>query len=254
VENSVRLSGFLVLAAISTSVTAFAQEVNRCADCHLTWRDAPGTVHVQIWDRSEHGRNNVGCAKCHGGDPASSDASRAHRNIVRPGHVKSPLNPRNIPATCGSCHVGQFVAFQESRHYQLLLSGSSRGPTCVTCHGDVDGTLLSPKALESRCNSCHGPREQAPRAERARNARELYESLKVVREELKLANSLIKRINDRQRREDLMTEYRQAQVPVTVAIVAGHKFVYDDLRTSVGQAQTRVSALLARLANRSDGK
>lgn len=249
-----KLSGFLVLAAISMSVTAFAQEANRCADCHLTWRDAPGSVHVQMWDRSEHGRNNVGCVKCHGGDPASSDASRAHRNIMRPGNVKSPLHPRNIAATCGSCHVGQFIAFQDSRHYQLLQSGSNRGPTCVTCHGEVDGSLLSPKALEGQCNRCHGPREQAPRADRARNARELYESLSVVRQEIKLANSLIKRINDRQRRDDLMTEIRQAEVPVTLAIVAGHKFVYDDLRASVAQAQTRVSALLSRLANRADGK
>lgn len=141
------------------------------------------------------------------------------------------------------------MAFEDSRHYQLLQEGNSKGPTCSTCHDEVSGGLLSAKALASRCNWCHGPGEIAPRAERARVVREQYESLAAVREELKLAQSLIRRVSDKTRRTELTTALEQAQVPMTRAVNAGHKFVYDELRDQLAVAQKRAEALLARLAN-----
>ncbi|MGC4084343.1 MAG: hypothetical protein QM736_20085 [Vicinamibacterales bacterium] len=72
--------------------------------------------------------------------------------------------------------------------------------TCSTCHDPVAGDLLSPKALEKQCSECHGPKEVAPRAERARNARTMYQGLNAIREQLKLANAMIKRVDDKQRR------------------------------------------------------
>ena len=140
---------FATLATVLTEARPSAQDVNACADCHLQLTDVAGGVHVQSWDRSAHGRNNVGCEKCHGGDASSAIYARAHRDIIRPANVRSPLNPRNLGATCGSCHTGQYAAFQGSRHYQLLQSGSNKGPTCITCHGDINGWLLSPKSLEA---------------------------------------------------------------------------------------------------------
>lgn len=223
---------------------------SRCADCHFANPDAPRADHLEDWDRSPHGHQNVGCEKCHGGDPREFEPLLAHRGIVGPGNPTSPVNRRNLPTTCGGCHVGPFVAFQDSQHYKLLESGSEKGPTCSTCHGEVDGRLLSPKALASQCNECHGPHEVAPRAERAQQAREQYESLAAVREEMKLAQSLIKRVSDKKRRAELTDQYDQAQVPLTRAINAGHQFVYDDLREYLGLAQKRAEALLAKLANR----
>ena len=160
------------------------------------------------------------------------------------------MNRRNLPATCGTCHAGPFVAFQKSTHYELLQSGNPKGPTCSTCHGEVDGRVLSPKALASECNYCHGPGEVAPRAERARQVREQYEALTVVREQMKLAQSLIERVDDKKRRASLIQAYEQAQVPLTRAVGAGHRFVYDELREYLAVAQARVGALLSRLANR----
>jgi hypothetical protein len=43
---------------------------------------------------------------------------------------------------------------------------------------------------------------------------------------------------------------QQAQVPLTRAVNAGHRFVYDDLRENLATAQKRVEALLSTLANR----
>ena len=138
----------------------------------------------------------------------------AHRGILTAINPESPVNRTKLPTTCGACHVGPFVAFQDSRHYQLLQTGDRRGPTCSTCHGEVDGRLLSAKALESRCNECHGEKEVAPRAQRAKQVRELYESVAVVREQLKLAENVIKRVNDKVRRQELQDQLDQAKVPM----------------------------------------
>ena len=72
-------------------------------------------------------------------------------------------------------------------------------------------------------------RRVAPRSERAKNARAMYEGLNAVRDQLKLASALIKKVEDKQRRADLMNDYEQATVPMTRAINAGHKFVYAEL-------------------------
>ena len=231
---------------------ARAQQASRCADCHFAQNAVPNPDHLSDWDRSPHAKNNVGCEKCHGGNSTVFEASLAHRGILNSGNKKSPVYRANLPQTCGTCHVGPFVAFQDSRHYQLLKTGVDRGPTCSTCHDAVAGDLLSPKSLEKQCNQCHGPKEVAPRAQRAANARKMYETLGVVRDQLKLASTMIKRVEDRQRRADLMTEYEQAQVPLTRAINAGHKFVYDELDEYLKVAQDRIDKLMARIANRAN--
>jgi hypothetical protein len=237
-------------AITATAVSAQIAPQSGCADCHFARPDAPRPEHLYSWDRSPHQRNNIGCERCHGGNEKVFEEFQAHIGILGPTDPKSPVHPRNLPATCGTCHTGPLVAFQDSRHHQLLQSGERRGPTCSTCHGEVDGRVLSPKALASRCNECHGPGEIAPRAERARQVREEYERLKAVREQMKLADTLIRRVDDRQRRASLTNAYDQAQVPLTRAVNAGHKFVYDELREYLAIAQQRVEALLSTLANR----
>lgn len=247
--------GIGVVALVSlffTATPARAQQTSRCADCHYAQNTVPAQDHLYDWDRSPHARNNVGCEKCHGGNSNVFESSLAHRGILQSGNKKSPVNRANLPATCGGCHVGPFVAFQESRHYELLKNGDDHGPTCSTCHDPVAGQLLSAKALEKQCSECHGAREVAPRAERARNARAMYESLDAVRDQLKLANAMIKRVEDKQRRADLLEAYEQANVPLTRAINAGHKFVYAELDEYLTIAQGRVEALMTRIANRAN--
>jgi hypothetical protein len=239
----------MLVAGVVPGHTQFPP-TNGCADCHLATPEAPGREHVLTWDRSPHGRNAVSCSSCHGGNGGTFERSRAHRDMLGGGNRKSPLNLKNIPGTCGSCHVGPYVAFQESRHYALLQAGNDKAPTCVTCHGETDGRLLSAKALAGQCSDCHGPREMAPRADRVREVRELYTSVSLMREQMKLAGNLVKRINDQETRAVLQNQLEQAEVPLTRAVNAGHKFVYDELRTYLAQAQERVQALQDRLANR----
>lgn len=236
-------------AGLLIAIPAAAQD-SRCASCHYANPSAPRQDHLLAWDNSPHDRANVGCEKCHGGDATTFERAQAHRGILNSRNAQSKVSERNLPATCGACHTGPFVAFQSSRHYQLLQGGDSRGPVCSTCHGSVDGHLLSAKAVASRCDTCHGPNGKAPRSDRARQVREQYEALSAVRQEIKLARDLVKRVNDTNRRAQLTDELQQAEVPLTRAINAGHQFVYDELREHLGVAQQRAQALLAKLANR----
>jgi len=237
------IAGFLLAS------TSAAQQ-SRCADCHFAQPAAPAREHLLTWDRSPHGRSSVGCEKCHGGDSTVFEPALAHRGILNPRDRTSPVNRVNLPATCGACHVGPFAAFQDSRHYVLLREGNPAGPTCSTCHDSVDGRLLSAKGLEARCNSCHGPNEVAPRAERARKARNLYEALGAIRQEAKLAQGMIRKVDDKQRRAELLDMYEQAQVPLARAVNAGHKFVYADLETYLSVAQDRIEKLITTIVNR----
>ncbi len=246
-----RLAGSVLFAGLLVAPAVYAQQ-SRCADCHYAQPNAPAPDHLLNWDRSPHARNNVGCEKCHGGNSNVFERVIAHMGILHSSNKKSPVYRANLPVTCGGCHVGPFVAFQDSRHYALLKQGNANGPTCSTCHDSVAGNLLSAKGLEARCNGCHGPKEVAPRAERARKARGMYEGLNAIRQQLRLAESMIKKVEDKQRHADLLALYQQAQVPVTRAVNAGHKFVYDDLEMYLGVAQDRTEKLLASIVNRAN--
>jgi hypothetical protein len=242
VLTAVILAGAAVILAPSPAAAQASRST--CADCHFARPDSPAQDHLFNWDRSPHARNNVGCEKCHGGNATSFEPLQAHAGLLTARDAKSPVNRRNLPATCGACHIGPFVAFQDSRHYQLLEAGKSDGPSCSTCHETVGARLLSAKALEARCASCHGPEEVAPRAGRARTARDTYEQLAAIRAGLKVADARIKRVADPARRALLADALQQAEVPLTRAVNAGHRFVYDELLESAAVAQKRIEALM----------
>jgi hypothetical protein len=236
----------MALAAIALFAGSAEAQLSRstCADCHYSRPDAPAQDHLWNWEHSPHRVNNVGCERCHGGNATTFEPLQAHTAVLDASHPKSPVNRRNLPATCGACHFGPFVAFQDSRHYQLLNEGNQDGPTCSTCHETVSGRLLSPKGLESRCASCHAVNEVAPRAGRAQTARQIYERLATLRLDFKAAQNSIKKVADPARRAALFDAYGQAEVPLIRAVHAGHRFVYDDLLEYSALAQKRVDALL----------
>jgi len=244
-EVLIILLALLVLALPSP----IAAQQSTCADCHFADPRAPGRDHLEDWDRSAHGRNRVGCEKCHGGNAATFESFLAHRGILGSANPSSPVHPRNLPTTCGACHAGPFVAFQKSTHFELLRKGDDRGPVCATCHGPVAGDRPSPKALEGHCAQCHGPRGIALRPERAAGARTLYEAINESREMLAIAKPLIGRVTNRTRRAELEGMYQQAEVPLTQAVQAGHEFVYDNLNERLATARQRIEALLGQLAN-----
>lgn len=243
-------SVLLLVAALVTGVASTASaQASKCADCHFANLDAPGRTHLNDWDRSAHGRKSVGCEKCHGGNSTSFEKLIAHKGMLGSGDRKSPVNRANLPTTCGNCHAGQAMAFQKTRHFQLLSGDDRRGPTCSTCHSNEGDTLLAPKALESQCNSCHGPGKPAPRPDRAKNARAMLESVHEARELLKEARDVIKRIKDPQRKTRLTQDADMVALELKFAVEAGHAFTYDGLQDRVGRARTKLTALFESLTN-----
>ena len=253
----------LVLIALVPGVL-IAQNQSSCGDCHFAnifqAQETSGSgfynrfdtfdlLHLDAWDRSAHGRNFVGCESCHGGDATTFESFRAHSGILNPRNPASPVHPRNLPKTCGGCHTGQFVAFQNSKHYTLLQEGNNDVPVCSTCHGAVAAQLLSPKALESQCKKCHGENRRFPRPDDPAHAREMLENILEIRRLLDEAKSLMRRVKDDTRREVLEEAYRQAEVPLMEAVIAGHRFVFEALHERRDVARQRAEALLEELAN-----
>lgn len=220
---------------------------SRCADCHLANPDAPG--HLYEWERSPHGQNNVGCEACHGGDASTFDSFAAHREILNSGNPSSPVNRSNIPRTCGTCHAGPFVAFQSSQMFALLQMGNRDVPVCTTCHSDVAAQLLSPRALESRCQTCHAADQPGSHPEFPGQGRRMLESITEVRGLLKEAQTQIRRIRDAELRRRLEEQYRQAEVPIIEAVNFGHAFRYEASEERRAVSRQRTDALLDQLAN-----
>jgi Cytochrome c7 and related cytochrome c/Cytochrome c554 and c-prime len=238
----------ILICLLGSVVPAVAQQ-SRCADCHFARPDAPAPEHLADWDHSAHSRSNVGCEKCHGGDANTYESFLAHRGILNSTNPASPVNRRNLSATCGGCHTSPFVAFQKSQHFALLEKGDGRVPVCTTCHGPAGSIRPSARALETQCAQCHGQKGIAPRAERAEAARTLYDALHESRDLMKTVRSLINRIDDKSRRTLLEEAYQQAEVPLIQAVQAGHQFIYDELKERLSVARQRMETLLGQLAN-----
>lgn len=245
----VRAVMILVVVVAGLMASAAMAQSSKCADCHFANPDAPRRGHLSDWDRSAHGRQNIGCERCHGGNATSFEKLVAHKGIVGAGDRKSPVHRASLPTTCGTCHAGQLMEFQKSKHFQLLKADDKRGPTCATCHEDVGDTLLSPKALEGQCNACHGPGKTAPRPERAANARLMLENVREARSQLKQARDLIKQVKDASRKARLSQEAEMVALELKFAVEAGHSFVYDGLQQRVGRARTKLAALFDGLTN-----
>jgi hypothetical protein len=242
-------SGWLLFLVLAGVRTGFAQE-SRCADCHIANPQAdPLPEHTYDWESSAHGRNLVGCEKCHDGDATTFESFLAHRGILTSRNPASPTHRSNLPRTCGKCHIGPFVEFQKSRHYQLLQGGQAEGPTCETCHGPVAARLLSPRSLEKRCDTCHGPTGVHPNSDYPPEGRILLEEVHAIRELLDPAPRLIRRVEDAARKRQLENAYEQAQVPLREAVHSAHAFVFDQMRERLAAAKERAEALLNELAN-----
>jgi hypothetical protein len=239
----------MITAGVLLATEGRAQSTSRCADCHFANPGSISANHLSDWDLSAHGKKNVGCETCHGGDPRSFEPFVAHKDILARTNPASPVHPANLPKTCGTCHTGPMVAFARSKHAELLRAGDKTGPTCATCHGEAAGIRLSPKALEAQCATCHGAGKIAPHPEFPAQGRMAVEGLREARALLKDARNAIGRVKDKARRASLEQAAQQAEVPIIEATQAGHAFVYDQLSERLMTARARLSALFERLAN-----
>ncbi len=131
---------------------------NSCVDCHFK---LPVSSFVgarsHSFTGSIHEKRGVTCDKCHGGNPRAPEQKEAHTGVLGSGNPGSPVYFKNIPSTCGKCHGAEFYKFTQSRHYKMLES-TGKGPECVTCHGSMVTSVLTPDTIAAVCEQCHNER------------------------------------------------------------------------------------------------
>lgn len=159
---------FLLLAL------AAGPEANQCATCHATQPDHRIAQPAALFSQPDvHREKGFTCIDCHGGDPTTPDAAKAHD----PARLfKGKPAGQAIIATCGRCHsdaelmrsyapkqrVDQATEYAASVHGKQLASGDHRVATCVSCHGAHGVRLVSdarspifPTNVAATCGSCH---------------------------------------------------------------------------------------------------
>ena len=156
--------GTLALFALVSAESLRAAEGEGCIACH---KDPQFLVvnkklydYYRDWERSIHGQEGIGCADCHGGNPATRNKEAAHRGAGLAAEQKgSPISYQNVPKTCAQCHEEIYEHYTKSKHQKKLIAEEARGkpigPNCVTCHGSVTTSVLSVTTVRGTCEKCH---------------------------------------------------------------------------------------------------
>ncbi len=91
------------------------------------------------------------CVDCHGG-----------HSVLAVSDTSSPVNRKNIVATCGQCHQKQEADYLKSSHGQAYREGLDVAPVCTDCHEEHNiSSITSPDSPVARqnepktCLSCH---------------------------------------------------------------------------------------------------
>ena len=132
-----------------------------------------GMCHSQIYtqyQQSVHGKASAAgivaapvCSTCHGEHAIQPPTSRS-----------SPVNPLNVPTTCGRCHGDVAIArkfalprdilvsYQASFHGVALKAGQETVANCATCHAVHEilppsdpRSTVNPANLPRTCGKCH---------------------------------------------------------------------------------------------------
>lgn len=144
---------FIFFAA--NSATAAAAVKNSCVACHFKLPQGSFIgAKAHGWKGSVHEMHGVTCDKCHGGDPSASTEAEAHKGVLGSSNPESRVYYKNVPETCGQCHGAELFEFRKSLHYRNLES-TGKGPECVTCHGSMIVTVLTPGDIAAVCERCH---------------------------------------------------------------------------------------------------
>jgi cytochrome b subunit of formate dehydrogenase len=134
-----------------------------CGDCHRHDGTAGQVAELSQDDAltdyssSVHGRGlekkgllpSAICIDCHGS-----------HEVLKHTDPRSTVNPKNLPATCASCHRGIYKDFIKSVHFQPEGKRTKEDlPTCADCHsshtiGEVEKDAFLTEVTD-HCGSCH---------------------------------------------------------------------------------------------------
>jgi hypothetical protein len=231
---SLALGLVLVVAGPGGPPPAAAQTrpASQCVACHARLPEASGVGHgFTAWRGSRHGAAGVGCEACHGGNAAATDKAAAHRGVVRSGDTASAVFFRRIPDTCGRCHASEAGYFRSSVHFARLRS-DGHGPNCVTCHGAMATSVLTPERVLETCSACHSATGVAP----VGKSREAAQVLGLVRATNILFDVVAASAGARGGRARILLD--DADRHLAAAAEVWHSFRLDSATARLGAART----------------
>ncbi len=145
-----------------TSPTYRANIPTLCGECHKKDGKAAKVVGLHEinvfydYSRSVHGKGLVEkgllpsavCSDCH-----------TSHYVLRMDDPRSTIFPRNIPATCATCHRGIYKEYVQSVHAINRAREDEKLPTCADCH-TAHGIVETRQdqfltEVTQTCGSCH---------------------------------------------------------------------------------------------------
>jgi formate-dependent nitrite reductase cytochrome c552 subunit len=157
-----RLVNLLLIALIFLIVPAGAVGLdalnNSCITCHENVTAKKASDNYQRWSDSIHSSYFVTCDACHGGNPNVNSKAQAHSSMKNVTDPQSPIYFKNIPETCGKCHITEYEHFRNTMHYERLRA-ESRAPSCATCHQPHSFKVLKASELAPLCSVCHNEKD-----------------------------------------------------------------------------------------------
>jgi nitrate/TMAO reductase-like tetraheme cytochrome c subunit len=222
------LAPLLVLVSLPRHGGSAAAAEDSCVACHsdpdfmVTNRKLYD--YFQRWTLSVHSQEEVTCADCHGGNPEVADKDGAHGAALVASDTASAVNFRNIPDTCGGCHEEIYQGFQESTHFEHVVAKQQedQGPTCVTCHGSINVSVLNVTTVEDLCSRCHNE-ESDNHPENAAEARLLLNKFLSI-------HRYYRYITVRGEPDDTRPFFKQVDAQIHSLSVAWHTFDLDEIR------------------------
>jgi nitrate/TMAO reductase-like tetraheme cytochrome c subunit len=145
---------FAVVNSIMIATSANSGVAERdisCFHCH--------SAEVGQFQKSVH-YTNISCIDCHGGD-TSVNGTLVSIDVMYKNFTGIPSKV-NITKLCSKCHSKTVGLYEESVHWNRLISGRENAPSCMDCHGTHN--ILSHKDPQSMtyvdkipqlCANCH---------------------------------------------------------------------------------------------------
>jgi cytochrome b subunit of formate dehydrogenase len=131
-----------------------------CGDCHAqhspTANDADPSSRITDYLDSAHAR-----AVTKSGLPTAATCSDCHtaHDALPAKDPRSSVNRKNIPETCGRCHVGVAEIYEQSVHGRKHRENNGEAAVCTDCHTAHQITNASTPAflrdVINECGRCH---------------------------------------------------------------------------------------------------
>jgi hypothetical protein len=190
-----------------------ARDIPCSLECHTATLSKFAVSNYEQWTKSKHALFNVTCNNCHGGDPGSDIKEKAHIGILRASDPNSTVFYRNVPETCGKCHVNELDQFRNSAHYQNLKA-LKQAPTCDTCHSPHEFMILNISGFHDLCGQCHNIDMRIAPSDAPDKAIAALESADNLKNEIRKADNAIRQA--KQQGKDVTLAQKDLDIAISI--------------------------------------